>query len=125
MVSLYSLQTALINATNIDRTRQFFTPMRNILHEQWDDLLRCLKKCHAFGADISMLQYALKTKRTDNRMEFLDDMDASVKELQTLFERLRVQSCQNTVIFSTERDRLERILKHPSTLCFEWEVGRT
>jgi hypothetical protein len=115
MTSLYRLQTALINAAESDQTGQIFKNLRAILKGQWDEVLGYLQRCHAFGADISMLKDALETERTDDRAEFLTDMEASAKELRQISEKLHKKGSEVSVAFVKERRGLVEVLKASST----------
>jgi hypothetical protein len=115
MTSLYRLQTALINAAKSDQTGQIFKKLRDILKSQWDELLGYLQRCHAFGEDVSMLKDALETERTDDRTEFLTDMQASAKELREASEKLREKASQVSVAFVNETRNLVEVLKVSST----------
>ena len=115
MTSLYRLQTALINAAESDQTGQIFKKLRDILKGQWDELLGYLQRCHAFGEDVSMLKDALETERTDDRTEFLTDMQASAEELREASEKLREKASQVSVAFVNETRNLVEVLKMSST----------
>ena len=120
MTSLYHLQTALVNAVESDQTGQIFKSLRAILKGQWDEVLGYLQRCHAFGADISMLKDALETERTDDRAEFLTDMEASAKELLEISEKLREKGSEVSVAFVKERQGLVEVLKASSTSNWSW-----
>ena len=84
MVSLYNLQTHIINrdGTNTTASEVDFTELRKDLRAQWENLRIYLQRCHAFGADVFMLKEAFGTETTQDLTEFLGEMAASAEELQ-------------------------------------------
>ena len=85
MVSLYDLQTSLINkpATDPNAIRSAFSELRKQLRDQWEDFRDYLQRCNAFGADVSTLADALETEDVADCLEFLTDMAASAKGLRS------------------------------------------
>jgi len=73
MVSLYNLQTSLINAHGRNATsspQQLISQIRRRLKELWEVIRAFLQMSHAFGGDVIVLQESLGKESADDCMEF-------------------------------------------------------
>lgn len=91
MDSVYKFQKSLLNRNNADndRIREVFMILREGLKKQWEDLRAYLHRCHAFAAEVFMLNEVLGDTKVVERKEILTDILESAEELQKLSSELK------------------------------------
>lgn len=83
MISLFNLETSIINAHGglpPADLRQCFNKIRNLLKETWEDIRVFLQRTYEFGRDVVVLQDSLATQRPEDCLEFLKDMATTSDE---------------------------------------------
>jgi len=97
MVSLYDLQTSLINAHGDNTTpgpHQLISKMRRKLKMLWESIRAFLQKAHSFGGDVIMLQESLEKESADDCMEFLVEMKTISTQLLE-WAKVLTDQCMN------------------------------
>lgn len=115
MISLYDLQTSVINANgqNSPQLQETFA-MRKHLKDEWECIRIFLQQCHGFGSDVIVLKDSLGTENIEDCLAFLKEMSSSSIELLKRSKEL-AQICAATVDdFGRNTPALERMLKRPA-----------
>lgn len=115
MISLYNLQTSLINAKgrNSRELQETFAQIRKPLKDEWEDLLFFLKKCCAFGDDTILLRDSLGRESMKDCVELVMDMASTSKELQKLSKTPLVNSKETAKVFAEKIPGFKIMLQQP------------
>jgi hypothetical protein len=128
MVSLYNLQTSLINAHGWHgippSPKQLISKIRPKFKNLWEDIRAFLQMSHGFGGDLIILQESLGRESEADCMEFLIAIGAKSTQLFELAETLADDAIKLREGFSSLVPEFENTLRNSGTHIDRTDFGQ-